>query len=171
MKILSLIAAVAAALLSTNALDAKTYSCNVTPDGSRHWIARTLDFNIDDHSGQIRVFDGIIERYQGQPIGAKLSVETAKRITITWETRRVRDDYGNTAARFMFRASYFKDSGKMIISSIPGGWDNMFGGRGRCTVSGDNSWTAAVAKSKAAGFTARGKERFFRAGDRVLIWP
>lgn len=171
MKNLSLIATLVASVLTTSALNAKTYSCAVTPDGSRDWIAKTLVFNIDDNSGAIRVFDGIIENYRGQPIAGKLSIETPKRITIKWETRRVRDDYGNSTARFLFRASYFKVSGKMIISSIPGGWDNMFGGRGRCTVSSDSDWTAAVANSRAAGFTARGKEQFFSAGERVIILP
>lgn len=171
MKNLSLIATLTAAVLVASALHAKTYDCAVTPNGSRDWISKTLVFNIDDNSGMIRVFDGIIEIYRGQPIAGQLSVETQKRITIKWETRRVRDDYGNSSARFFFRASYYKDSGKMIISSRPGGWDNMYSGRGRCTISPDSGWAAAVAKSKPAGFSARGKERFFRAGEWIIFPP
>jgi len=169
--IAAVIATVAAALLVSSPLHAKTYSCTVTPDGSRDWVSKTLVFNIDDNSGAIRVFDGVIEKYQNQPIAGKLSIQTAKRLTVKWETRRVKDDYGNTAARFFFRATYYKDNGKVIISSIPGGWDNRFGGRGRCTISSDRNWGAAVKHAKGAGFTARGKTRFFSAGDWDILLP
>lgn len=164
-----LIATLATALMMAGAGHAKTYDCTVTPDSNSDWISKTLVFNIDDTTGGIQVFDGIIETYKGAPIAAKLSVETAKRITITWETRRVRDDYANSASRFMFRASYYKDSGKMIISSRPGGWDNMFGGRGRCIVSRDSNWGATVGAAKDVPFMVRGKDRFFRAGEWIVI--
>lgn len=164
-----------AAMLSTCLLfavtsEAKTYSCTVTPDYSRGWISKTLVFNIDDTSGMITVYDGILKVYQGKPVAGKLSAQTEKRTTIKWETRRVRDDYANSAARFMFRASYYRDSGKVIVSSIPGSWDNRFGGAGHCTISGDAGWDAALATVQSSSFTARGKARFFRQGD-IFILP
>lgn len=149
---------------------AKTYSCSVTPDHSGAWISKTLVFNIDDASGMIKVYDGILKTYQGKPVAAKLSAQTEKRTTIKWETRRVRDDYANSAARFMFRAAFYHDSGKVIVSSIPGSWDNLFGGAGHCTISSDAGWDAAVTAVQNTSFTARGKERFFRQGD-VFVFP
>lgn len=164
-------AAVLTNLLFAGAAIAKTYSCTVTPDHSGAWISKALVFNIDDNSGMIKVYDGILKTYQGMPVAAKLSAQTVKRTTIKWETRRVRDDYANSAARFMFRASYYNDSGKVITSSIPGSWDNLFGGAGHCTISSDAGWDAAVTAVQNTSFTARGKARFFRQGDVMFIWP
>lgn len=171
MKKLSLITTLCVGMLAAGAVQAKTYTCNVTPDFSRDWISKTLVFNIDDNSGEVRVFDGIIKQYGGKPVAGKLSVETAKRVTITWTTRQVRDGYGHSSARFMFRASYYKDSGKMIISSMPGGWDNMFGGSGRCSVSPDAGWDAAVKAANRSIFSARGKTPFFEVGEWILFPP
>ena len=167
----SLLAALAAGLLFAGAANAKTYSCNVTPDNSRHWIAKNLLINIDDRSGEIRVFDNIIKTFHAKPIAGELSVETDKRITLKWTVRHVHDDYANLTARFFFRASFFKATGKVIVSSIPGGWDNMFGGRGRCTVSGDENWAKVVANTPVAEFSPRGKARFFMAGESIFKPP
>lgn len=164
-------AAFAMSMAFAGAADAKTYSCTITPDGSRHWIAKTLLVNIDDRSGAIEVFDDIIQKYHGKPLTGKLSVETDKRITIKWTVRRVRDNYANNTARFFFRASFFKATGKAMVSSIPGGWDNIFGGRGRCTVLDDKSWPKVLASTPVPKFSARGKARFFMAGEHIVILP
>lgn len=169
MKKSSLAVMLSACLLFADAVGAKTYTCTVTPDSVRGWISKTLVFNIDDTSGVVMVFDGILQKYQGKPVIGKLSVETEKRTTISWETRRVRDDYGNYTARFLFRASYYKDNGKMIISSIPGGWDNRFGGAGHCTISADSAWEAAAMKVKSTNFSPRRKSRFFAVGERIIL--
>jgi len=169
MQKLPLIATLATALLVAGVGHAKTYACAVTPDSSRGWISKTLVFNIDDTTGDIRVFDGIIGKFMGAPIAAELSTETAKRITIRWESRRLRDEYGNSSLRFSFRASYFKDSGKMIILSRPLDWDNMYGGAGRCTISRDSNWGAAVDAAKNVPFMAQGKDRFYRADEWIII--
>lgn len=169
MKNASLAAVLSACLLSAGSVEAKTYACTVTPDYVRGWISKVLAFNIDDSSGAVTVFDGVLQKYQGKPVMGKLSVETAKRVTISWQTGRVRDDYGNYAARFMFRASYYKETGKLIISSIPGGWDNRSGGQGSCLVSRDAGWPQALAAVKKADFSARGKNPFFRAGDWIVL--
>lgn len=171
MKKSVLLAVFSASLLLVGAAEAKTYACTVTPDHTRGWISKKLAFNIDDSSGAITVFDGVLKTYQGKPVVGKLSAQTEKRTTIKWTTRQVRDDYGNFTARFMFRASYYKDNGKLIVSSIPGGWDNRFGGAGHCTVSGDAGWEAALAAVQNTNFTARGKTRFFQQGDAIFVWP
>jgi|GEM_PF-1141086 len=171
MKKLSLTITLCIGMLAAGAVQAKTYTCAVTPDFSPDWISKTLVFNIDDNSGEVRVFDGIIKQYGGKPVVGKLSVETAKRVTITWTTRQVRDDYGNSSARFMFRASYYKDNGKMIISSMPGGWDNRFGGSGRCSVSDDAGWGAALRAANSSAFSARGKTPFFAAEEWIIFPP
>lgn len=160
-----------ATTLAGGALQAKTYTCNVTPDFSRDWISKTLVFNIDDTSGAVRVFDGILEVNGGKPVAGKLSVETAKRRTITWTTRQVRDGHGHSSARFLFRASYYKNNGKMIISSMPGGWDNRFGGSGHCSISSDAGWDAAVKTAKTMPFLPRGKSAFFVAGEWIKFPP
>lgn len=165
-----LFAVVLSSLMLAGAAIAKTYSCAVTPDHSGAWISKTLVFNIDDASGMVTVYDGILKTYQGKPVAGKLSVRTEKRTTIKWTTRQVRDDFANSAARFMFRAAFYHESGKVIVSSIPGSWDNLFGGAGHCTISSDAGWDAALAAVQDTDFTARGKTRFFRQGD-VFVFP
>jgi len=165
-----LVAVLASGIAFATAANAKTYSCSVVPDNSRHWIPRTLLINIDDQSGDILVYDDIVKRFLGKPLAAAPSAETGKRITIKWTVRRVRDDYGQSSERFFFRASYYKDSGKLIMSSIPGGWDNMFGGRGRCKVSMDSNWANVLANTPVATFNARGKARFTLSDEQVWLW-
>lgn len=171
MKNMSLITTLCMGVLAAGAVQAKTYSCTVQPDSSRDWISQTLAFNIDDTSGAVRVYDGLIGKYVGKPIAGKQSTENTKRTTITWTTRQVRDGYGHSSARFMFRATYYKASGKMIISSMPGGWDNRFGGRGHCTVSNDAGWDATLKAAQSKPFSSRGKSPFFAAGEWIIIPP
>lgn len=171
MKKISLITTLCLGVLTAGAVQAKTYSCSVQPDSSRDWISHTLAINVDDTSGAIRVFDGVIGKYVGKPVAGKQSTENAKRTTVTWTTRQVRDGYGNSSARFMFRATYYKASGKVIVSSMPGGWDNRFGGRGHCTVSRDAGWGAALKSAQSKPFSTRGKARFFAAGEWIIIPP
>jgi len=157
--------ALASLALMAGAASAKTYSCSVTPDSSRHFIPHTLLMNIDDNSGKILIYDDLVKKVVGKPIYGKLSAETGKRITVKWTLHQVYDDYGESTARFFFRASYYKNSGKLIMSSIPGGWDNMFGGRGLCTVTPDANWSKVLANTPVQTFSARGKQRFFMAGE------
>ena len=165
------LAALAIGAVLASSVNAKTYSCNITPDNSRHWIPRTLLMNIDDQSGDILIYDDLIKTYPGTPVHGKLSAETDKRITVKWSLNQVHDDYGENTAHFFFRASYFKNTGKLIISSRPGSWDNMFGGQGRCRVTPDANWTKVLADTPVQEFSARGKARFFMSGERVLILP
>ncbi len=164
--------AFASLALMAGAASAKTYSCNVTPDSSRDFIPRTLLMNIDDNSGDILIYDDLVKKVVGKPVHGKLSAETGKRITVKWTLHQVHDDYGESTARFFFRATYYKNNGKLIMSSIPGGWDNMFGGRGRCTVTSDATWSNILANTPVQTFSARGKDRFFMAGEgKYWVWP
>ncbi len=172
MKIVSIIAALIVGVAISSPMSAKTYSCSIKPDNSRHFIPRTLLMNIDDRSGDILVYDDLVKKVTGKPVHGKLSAETGKRITVKWTLHQVYDDYGESSARFFFRATYYKDNGKLIMSSQPGGWDNMFGGQGRCTVTSDATWSNVLANTPVQMFSARGKERFFMAGEgNDWVWP
>ena len=158
--------------LMAGAAGAETYSCRITPDSSSDFIPRTLLMNIDDRSGDILVYDDLVKKVTGKPVHGKLSAETGKRITVKWTLHQVYDDYGESSARFFFRATYYKGNGKLVMSSMPGGWDNMFGGRGKCVVTPDENWSATLENTPVRTFSARGKERFFMAGERDdWIWP
>lgn len=161
MNKLSLTTAFFIGILATGGLQAKTFTCNVMPDSSGDWISKNLVFNIDDKSGAVRIFDGIVEKYSGKPVAGKLTAGTPKRTTITWTTQQVHDDYGNSSARFRFRASYYKDSGKVIIASVPDAFDKRFGGQGKCEISSDAGWAAALNSVKKSQFSARGKDALF----------
>ncbi len=166
MKVVSIVAALVFGIAVSGPVNAKTYSCSILPDNSRHFIPHTLLMNIDDNTGDILIYDDLVKKMTGVPIHGKLSAETGKRITVKWTLHQVHDDYGESTARFFFRASYYKDNDKLIMSSIPGSWANMFGGRGRCVVSSDQNWSNQLANTPVQIFSARGKERFFMAGER-----
>jgi len=163
--------AVALLALLAGGAGATTYTCKVTPDNNRHWIPRTLLINIDDQSGDVLVYDDVIKAFPGKPVAGKLSAETGRRVTVKWTVRQLRDDYGQNTARFFFRASYYKNSGKLVMSSIPGGWDNMFGGQGHCRLTPDADWNRVLADTAVAGFSPRGKARFFMSGEGIWVHP
>ena len=134
MNKLLMAAGVVASLMGTMA-HAKTYVCNIKPDGrDTGWISKTVAINIDDVTNKVLVSDAVILYFNKKPIEGKLSLYSSKRVTVTWEVRGAKDRRNRNVARFMYRATIYRATNKMIISARPTGYENTFGGSGRCGV-------------------------------------
>ena len=86
----------------------------------------------DDASGQAIVSDGLILYFNNdQPMQAKVSEDTAKKLVLTWKVPMT-NSTGQTA-NMQFRAAYFKADKTLLVRAAPGGdYSNSFEGRGRC---------------------------------------
>jgi hypothetical protein len=78
------------------------------------------------------VNDPIISHFLQKPVKATVKADNAARITFTWELPFIRNREAQTTARFLYRASYFKKTGKVIISANPVGYVNNFNAYGTC---------------------------------------
>lgn len=133
MKSLIIIAMTLIATLATSA-SAKTYVCQVKPDGANTWDEGVFAFHHDEKTGEVLVSSGIILGIEGHPVPAKVTYENDKRITAKWEMRYINRDEGLSLPRILYRATLYKRTLKIIISSTAAGYDVDFGGRGKCVV-------------------------------------
>lgn len=130
---LGILAACAAVVMIGAAAQAETYVCKVTPIGrDMGWIAKTIAINIDRKTNEVLVSDGIILAYHKKPIQGRLLKTTEKRVTVAWDVLRTKSATNQNAARFVYRASYFKQTHKFMITGRPSGYHNSFSGRGKC---------------------------------------
>ena len=129
-----MIAAIVATMLA-GAVQAQTYICIVKPDGhDTGWISKTIAISIDAKTNEVLVNDEVILYFNKKPVQGHLSTTTEKRLTVTWEVRKAKDDNNTNIARFMYRATIYKLTNKIIVSARPGGYDNSFGGSGKCQI-------------------------------------
>ena len=86
----------------------------------------------DDASGQAIVSDGLILYFNNdQPMQARVSEDTAKKLVLTWKVQMT-NSTGQTA-NMQFRAAYLKADKTLLVRAAPGGdYSNSFEGRGRC---------------------------------------
>lgn len=128
-------AGVVGAALFAGVAAADTYVCNIKPTGhDTGWISKTLAIHIDDVTGEVLVSDTVILHYKKGPIAGRVSTSAKKRLTVTWEVRGVTNSQNQSAARFIYRATIYKLTNKVIISGRPSGYDSTFSGAGKCEV-------------------------------------
>lgn len=128
-------AASAVAVVIAVAAQAETYVCNVKPIGhDTGWISKTIAIDVDSKTDAVLVSDSVILYFNKKPLAGRLSKSTEKRLTVTWEVLRAKSDTNQNIARFLYRATYYKLTGKFIISARPSGYDNAFSGRGKCQI-------------------------------------
>ena len=89
-------------------------------------------FQHDKGSDQALVSDALIYYYNDeQPLAAKVSEDTARKLVLTWNVQMTNSTGQMT--KMQFRASYFKADNKVIVRGVPGGgYANDFEGRGTC---------------------------------------
>jgi len=121
------------AALATSA-SAKTYVCRVKPDSTNTWDEGVFAFHHDEKTGEVLVNSGIILGIEGHPVPAKVTYENAKRITVKWEMRYINREKGISLPRILYRATLYKRTLKIIVSSTASGLNVNFGGRGKCAV-------------------------------------
>lgn len=112
---------------------ALTLQCTVpSSNAGGGYITEVYILQHDPDSGQALVSDGLIMYFNDeQPMQAKVSEDTAKKLVLTW-TVTMTNGTGQTA-KMQFRASYLKGDKTLLIRAIPGAdYTNIFEGRGRC---------------------------------------
>jgi hypothetical protein len=126
----SLFAATLLAVLATPSM-ALTLRCAISPGPGGTPITDQYAFEFDEGSGKAQVVDGVIMYYFDAPIRAKVTDDTAAKLVFSWEIMMT--NYAGQQTKMIYRATFFKKTGKMTIRATPGGgYTNSFEGRGTC---------------------------------------
>lgn len=111
-----------------------TYLCRLDVAKTQQWVpAQVAILHVSGDKTAV-VNDPIIVHLLKRPVTAKVVADNAERITFTWELPRGRNSAGQETPQFLYRASYFKKTGKVHISATPAGFRNTFGAYGICAV-------------------------------------
>lgn len=124
-------------LLQAQAAAAATfeYDCEVKPNSGAAWIPDVVHIVHDENSGDVLVSDPIIYHFNEQrPVPAKIATNNSKRTTFVWKVKGIENSSGQYVTSFHFRASYYKQNGKIVVTSRPDGYNDNFKGSGRCKV-------------------------------------
>jgi hypothetical protein len=111
---------------------ALTLDCQLTPTAiARGAITERYVIQHDEGSAQAIVSDGVILYYNdSQPMTAKVSEDSGKKLVVTWNVQ-ITNKTGQMT-KMQYRASWFKADGNVIIRAVPGGYSNDFEARGTC---------------------------------------
>lgn len=98
------------------------------------YVTEIYVFDYDESGDKALVSDGLIYYYNNeQPLAAKVSEDTARKLVFTWNVQMTNSTGQMT--KMLFRASYFKAEKTVIVRAVPGGgFTNNFEGRGKCKV-------------------------------------
>lgn len=130
-----LLPAVSALCLSAFPAFALTLECKVPQSNAGGgYVTELYILQYDEAAAQAIVSDGLIMYYNDeQPMKAKVSEDTAKKLVLTWNVQMTNSTGQMT--KMQFRASYFKADKTVTIRAVPGGgYANDFEGRGKCKV-------------------------------------
>lgn len=112
---------------------ALTLECTIlSSNAGGGYITDLYILQYDEASGQAIVSDGLILFFNDeQPMMAKMSEDTARKLVLTWKVQMTNST--GQAANMQFRASYFKGDKTVVVRATPGGdYNNNFEGRGKC---------------------------------------
>jgi hypothetical protein len=110
---------------------ALTLRCAISPGAGGTPITDDYAFDYDESSGKAQAADGVIMHYFDAPITAKVTDDSAKKLVFAWDIKMTNNSGQQT--KMMYRATYFKETGKMTVRATPGGgYSNSFEGRGSC---------------------------------------
>jgi len=121
------------ALVQPVAANVTQYECRFEQERKRGggWIPEMLVLTHDDQSGEIVVFDPIIQYFVGAPIPARMTDESSARVTFRWE---VATQNRGQAARMIYDFTHYTDGRGAKMKALPGGYDNAWSGDGSCKV-------------------------------------
>ena len=131
MKLLAFVAAVATIGFAVQA-QATVLNCTMAMTaGGGGWITNLYVFEYDEKAGKARVIDGVIDRFVGEPIPAKMSESTAKKLVFSWNVQMTNGSGQQT--KMQYRAAIIKGDKSITVRATPGGgYDNSFEDRGKC---------------------------------------
>lgn len=120
-------------IASPSLSEALTLECRIIPSNAGGgYVTDIYILQYDEASGQAIVSDALIMHYNDeQPMKAKVSEDTARKLVWTWRVQMT-NSTGQTA-NMQFRAAYFKGDKTVLVRAAPGGdYKNTFEGRGTC---------------------------------------
>jgi hypothetical protein len=125
------IAAVVLSLAIPSLANALTLECSMQQtNAGGGYVTDIYVLQHDEASGKAIAADGLIQHFNGGPVDAKITEDTANKLVMTWSVT-ITNSTGQPAI-MRFRATYFKATKKVTIRAMPGGYDNSFEGRGAC---------------------------------------
>ena len=113
----------------------RTLECNVDDRRRTAWIPDRLVIQHNIETADVLISGPIIFAFNDRrPIPGRVATDNKKRTTYTWTLKGVRNSQGQYAPNFTFRGTYLKTSKKFTITSRPGGYEDVFKGKGRCAL-------------------------------------
>lgn len=117
----------------SNVASAEVLECKIkTNDMSGGYVTDIYYFDTTKNDGSAQVADALIQHFEGGPITAKVTEDTAKKTVFNWNV--VMTNSTGQVTNMRFRAAYMKGDKSISVRATPSGFDNNFEGRGKCKV-------------------------------------
>lgn len=110
------------------------YDCDITQKRQGvGWISEKIAIVVTQ-SGQVVVSDGIILRFNRQPMQARVGRNTDRKLVIRWTLKDVVNANNQTTPAFEYSATLSKATNKIAVYASPEGYPNRFSGKGTCAL-------------------------------------
>jgi activator of HSP90 ATPase len=120
-----------AGLLSASAAPALTLDCALSPSAAAGgWVTERYVLQYDEATGKALAADAVTQYYLDGPVAAEVIEATSKKLVLSWRIKTT--DADGQTVNMIFRASYFRSTGKVTVRAIPGGYSNDFEAQGNC---------------------------------------
>jgi hypothetical protein len=109
-----------------------TLECTIPPStAGGGYITGTYVFHHDPGKASAVASDGVILHVFAAPIEVRVTADSDRKLVFSWDVAMT--DSAGQQARMMYRATYFRQNGRMTVRATPGGgFANSFEGRGAC---------------------------------------
>lgn len=110
------------------------YSCQLDVPVSQGWVPEQVVIRFDPATKSVVVNDPLIQHFVGEPVAGRVKTDNASRITFAWDLEMVKNQDGQIAPKFLYRATVSKADNSIRISAIPAGYSNTFEAGGTCSL-------------------------------------
>lgn len=108
------------------------YDCNITEKRERlYWIADKIAIVVME-SGEVVVYDEVIMRFYNEPMSARVTRDTNRKLSIRWTLKDLVNSSNQHTSAFEYHAILNKASNKVSVYARPEGYPNRFTGKGAC---------------------------------------
>lgn len=103
-----------------SSVSAQTYDCHFPKQGTNSFVRNQIVVKLDPGTGQVTVFDSLINQQVGGPIAAQVKRNDDNRLTLRWQLKNVKTKLGS-GPFFNYSLSYFKTKDKATANvNAPG---------------------------------------------------